>query len=124
MKVAKAQERIRIQREGRRARVRKKIRGTADRPRLAVHRSNRYISVQLIDDSASRTIVAASTRDKELSFEGSGTTLAAAAALGQRIAALAKEHGIEKVVFDKGWYRYHGRVRALAEAAREAGLVF
>ena len=124
MKVAKAQQRVRIQREGRRMRVRKKIRGTAERPRMSVHRSNRYISVQLIDDVASRTLVAASTRDEEVSFEGSGTTLAAAAALGQRIAELAKEQGIDTVVFDKGWYRYHGRVRALAEAAREAGLTF
>lgn len=122
MKIASAKAKIESRRSGRKVRARKKLQGTASRPRLAVHRSNRYLSVQLIDDVTGRTLAAASSRDDGLKFEGSGKTLAAASAVGAKIADLAKAKGIDSVVFDKSWYKYHGRVRALAEAARQSGL--
>ncbi|MCC5952155.1 MAG: 50S ribosomal protein L18 [Acidimicrobiia bacterium] len=104
-------------------RVRKKVRGTAERPRLAVFRSNRHLSVQVIDDDAARTLAAASTLDPALrdSLEGSGN-VAAATAVGTLVAERAKAAGITQVVFDRGGFRYHGRVAAVADAAREAGL--
>jgi large subunit ribosomal protein L18 len=106
-------------------RVRKHVSGTAERPRLAMYRSLHHISVQLVDDTAGRTLAAASTTDADLraSLQG-GPTLSAATAVGKAIAARARDQGIESVIFDRGGYLYHGRVRALAEAAREGGLRF
>ncbi len=103
-------------------RVRKKVVGTAERPRLAVYRSNKHISVQVIDDSAGTTLVAASTYESDLR-QGSGT-VAGAAAVGSVVGQRAKAAGVNSVVFDRGGNRYMGRVAALAEAAREAGLEF
>lgn len=105
-------------------RVRKKIHGTAARPRLAVYRTNKHLSVQVIDDDAARTLAAASTTEAALRGEGSGATVDAATRLGQVVAERAKAAGIEKVVFDRGGYLYHGRIAAVAAAAREAGLEF
>jgi large subunit ribosomal protein L18 len=105
-------------------RVRKKIHGTAARPRLAVYRTNKHLSVQVIDDDAARTVAAASTTEAALRGEGSGATVDAATRLGKVIAERAKAAGIEKVVFDRGGYLYHGRIAAVAAAAREAGLEF
>ena len=104
-------------------RVRKKVRGTAERPRLAVYRSNRHIIAQVIDDSAGHTLVSASSTEAELRSGPTGN-VAGAAAVGQLIAARAKEKNITAVVFDRGGFRYHGRVAALADSAREAGLEF
>lgn len=103
-------------------RVRKSIHGTAERPRLAVFRSNRHLVAQLIDDDAGRTIAAASTTEADLR-DGSGT-VAAATKVGALVADRAKAAGVSKVVFDRGGYIYHGRVAAVAAAAREAGLEF
>jgi large subunit ribosomal protein L18 len=105
----------------RHARVRKKVSGTAERPRLAVFRSNRHIVAQVIDDTAARTLAAASTTEAELRGQPTGN-VAAAAAVGRLVGARAREAGIHRVVFDRGGFRYHGRVAALAEAARESGL--
>ena len=105
-------------------RVRKKVHGTAERPRLAVHRSNKHITVQVIDDDAGRTIASASTNEPEVRGSGSGATVAAATKVGQIAAQRAKAAGVSKVVYDRGGYLYHGRVAAVAEAAREAGLEF
>jgi len=105
-------------------RVRKKIHGTAARPRLAVFRSNKHLSLQVIDDDAGRTLVAASTAEAELRAAGSGSTVAAATRLGQVLAERAKAAGVNQVVFDRGGFLYHGRVAAVAAAAREAGLEF
>jgi large subunit ribosomal protein L18 len=102
----------------RHARVRRKVSGTAERPRLAVFRSNRHIYAQLIDDAAARTIAAASDRE----VEASGPKRDAAKAVGELIAARAKDAGVERAVFDRGGRLYHGRVAALAEGAREKGL--
>jgi large subunit ribosomal protein L18 len=112
-------------RERRHVRVRKKVQGTAERPRLNVYRSLVGIYVQVIDDGASQTLAAASSVDNELKAKLKGKNKTDQARLvGQLIAERAKAKGIEKVVFDRGGYRYQGRVRALAEAAREAGLQF
>ncbi|HEY7627944.1 MAG TPA: 50S ribosomal protein L18 [Ilumatobacteraceae bacterium] len=105
-------------------RVRKKIHGTEARPRLAVFRSNKHLSLQLIDDDSGRTLAAASTAEAELRAAGSGSTVAAATRLGKVIAERAKAAGVNQVVFDRGGFLYHGRVAAVAEAAREAGLEF
>ena len=112
---------VRQARERRHRRVRGKIRGTAERPRLAVFRSNKGIFAQLVDDDAARTLVAASWLELK-SFKGSKTEQAAE--VGKRLAASAKKAGVETVVFDRGGYLYHGRVKALADGAREGGLVF
>jgi len=105
-------------------RVRKKIHGTAERPRLAVYRSNKHLSVQLIDDDAGRTIASASSLEKDFRAQGSGSTVAAATKVGTLIAQRAKQAGVSKVVFDRGGFLYHGRIAAVADAAREAGLEF
>ena len=105
-------------------RVRKKIHGTAARPRLAVYRSNKHLTLQVIDDEAGRTLVSASTNEPSIKGEGTGGTVEAAARLGTLIAERAKAAGIDKVVFDRGGYLYHGRIAAVAAAAREAGLEF
>ena len=113
----------RAARDRRHRRVRKQVSGSAARPRLAVFRSLRHISVQLVDDTAGRTLAAASTTERTLQA-GNGPTADAAAVVGRTIAERARGLGIEEVVFDRGGYLYHGRVRALAEAAREGGLRF
>jgi large subunit ribosomal protein L18 len=105
-------------------RVRKKIHGTAERPRLAVHRSNKHIVAQLIDDDAGRTLAAASTIESAQRTTGAGGTVEAASRIGTLIAERAKAAGIDRVVFDRGGFIYHGRIAALAGAAREAGLEF
>lgn len=112
-------------RKRRHLRVRKRVFGTPERPRLNVFRSLSQIYAQVIDDEAGHTLVAASTLDPELKPKLQGLTKTEQAKLvGRLIAERAKAKGIQKVVFDRGGYRYHGRVRALAEAAREAGLDF
>ena len=102
-------------------RVRSKVVGTAERPRLAVYRSNRGISAQVIDDAAGRTIAAASSQDRSLAKAKRAET---PAAVGKLVAERAKDAGVATVVFDRGGYLYHGRVKALADAARENGLEF
>lgn len=106
-------------------RLRRKLQGTADRPRLAVYRSGKHIYAQLIDDAAGVTIASASTIDKTLKDSiKSGANKTAAVEVGKLIATKAKDKGIEVVVFDRGGNLYHGRIAALADAAREAGLLF
>lgn len=122
MKVETQSQRKNEQRGARRARVRRKVHGTAERPRLSVFRSSKFIYAQIIDDERGVTLAAASSRDPEVVAEGSRKSVDAAAAVGKAIAARAKEAKVERVVFDKGWYRYHGRIRSLADAVREAGL--
>ncbi|HEX9411661.1 MAG TPA: 50S ribosomal protein L18 [Actinomycetota bacterium] len=101
----------------RHSRVRRKVRGTAERPRLAVYRSNRHIYAQLVDDLSARTLVATSDLDA-----ADGNKTARAKKVGQAIAERARSMGVEQVVFDRGGRLFHGRVKALADAAREAGL--
>jgi large subunit ribosomal protein L18 len=113
----------RAARERRHARIRRHVTGTAERPRLAVYRSNAGIYAQVIDDRIGHTLASASTLDKGLEVEGEGK-VAQSRAVGKLVAERAKQAGVEQVVFDRGGNRYHGRVRALAEAAREAGLEF
>jgi large subunit ribosomal protein L18 len=104
-------------------RVRKKVRGTAERPRLAVFRSSKHIVAQVIDDISGRTIAAASTHEKDLRTGATGNK-DAAATVGRLVGERAKAAGVTKVVYDRGGFLYHGRVAALADAAREAGLEF
>ncbi|WCJ26441.1 50S ribosomal protein L18 [Euphorbia peplus] len=114
-------------RTARHIRVRKKIEGTPERPRLCVFRSNKHLYVQVIDDSKMHTLAAASTMQKPISEEfdySSGPTLEIAKKVGEAIAKSCLEKGIIKVAFDRGGYPYHGRVKALADAAREHGLQF
>jgi large subunit ribosomal protein L18 len=103
-------------------RIRRKLQGTPERPRLAVFRSVAHIYAQVIDDSKGRTLVAASSVEK--AGKTAGGNVAAAKTIGKAIAERAKEKGINRVVFDRGGYQYHGRIKALADAAREAGLEF
>ena len=110
-------------RNARHARVRNKVTGTSNVPRLNVFRSNSNIFAQIIDDEASKTLVSASSIDKELKLENSGN-IDAAIKVGELLAKRAKKAKISKVVFDRGGYQYHGRVKALADAARENGLEF
>ena len=112
----KTEQRARIRR-----RIRAKVAGTAERPRLSVFRSNRYIYAQLIDDAAGRTLAAASSREDGVD---GASRVEKSKAVGQRLAERAKAAGVEAVVFDRGGYRYHGNVRALAEGARDGGLQF
>jgi large subunit ribosomal protein L18 len=113
------------QRERRRFRVRRSIRGTAERPRLTVFRSHQHIYAQVIDDATGRTLASASTADKTLrEGVGFGGNKQAAEAVGKAVAERAKAAGIAPVCFARGSFRYHGRVAALAEAARAAGLQF
>lgn len=109
-------------RQKRHLRVRNKIAGTADCPRLNVFRSSKHIYAQIIDDNAGVTLVSASTLEK--GFEGSGSNKEAARKVGEMVGKRAVEKGIETVVFDRGGYLYHGRVQELAEGARESGLKF
>jgi large subunit ribosomal protein L18 len=105
-----------------RERIRRKVNGTAERPRLAVKKSLKHIYVQVIDDAAGKTIAAASTREAD--SKAKGANAAAAKAVGALIARKAKDKGITRVVFDRGGYQYHGNIKALADAARENGLEF
>ncbi|MBT9312336.1 50S ribosomal protein L18 [Leptothoe kymatousa] len=108
----------------RHSRIRRRIKGTADRPRLAVYRSNNHIYAQVIDDYKHHTLAAASTLDADIKDDASGATKDASAKVGKLVAERSLEKGIKQVVFDRGGNLYHGRVAALAEAAREAGLDF
>jgi large subunit ribosomal protein L18 len=106
-------------------RIRKKISGTPERPRLAVYRSQAHIYAQVIDDGTGRTVCSASSLDETLKKDTKrGANVAAAKAVGSLIATRAKEKGVEAVVFDRGGFQYHGRIKALADAAREGGLKF
>lgn len=113
---SKNQIRLRIHR-----RIRRRVKGTEVRPRLAVFRSVKHIYAQVIDDAKGHTVVAASSTEKS---GGNGGNVAGAKAIGELVAERAKDKGIKAVVFDRGGYQYHGRVKALADAAREAGLEF
>lgn len=104
-------------------RIRQRVQGTAERPRLAIFRSLKHIYAQVIDDRSSTTLVAASSNEKK-SGASNGGNIAGAKEVGRAVAERAKEKGITRVVFDRGGYLYHGRVKALADAAREAGLEF
>ncbi|MFN2217493.1 MAG: 50S ribosomal protein L18 [Anaerolineae bacterium] len=120
----KAKEK-RLARQRRHARVRRHVRGTAERPRLCVFRSLRHIQVQVIDDTSGRTLVAASTHDSSVRSQLDGKDKSAqAAVVGEVIAKRALDAGITQIVFDRGGYKYHGRVKSLADAARKAGLEF
>ena len=115
----------RRQRQRRKYRVRKRFRGTAECPRLSVFRSNKHMYVQLIDDQEGKTLAAVSTRDKSLGKAvKKGGNKDAAAAIGKAIAQRAEKAGIKQICFDRGPFKYHGRVAALADAARETGLAF
>jgi len=105
-------------------RIRKKVMGTAERPRLAVYRSLNHIYAQLVDDLSGRTILTVSSLDKKLVEKGGKGKLEASKKVGKQIATLAKEKGIDRVCFDRGGYLYHGRVKAVADGAREGGLNF
>jgi large subunit ribosomal protein L18 len=105
-------------------RVRKKVVGTQARPRLAVFRSNAHITAQVIDDSTGRTLASAATVEKDIRGAGGTGNKSAAATVGRLVAERAREAGVTQVVFDRGGFLYHGRVAALADAAREAGLEF
>jgi large subunit ribosomal protein L18 len=120
MSSAKHKRDARIKRH---ARVRKHVRGTAERPRLAVFRSNKHISAQVIDDIAGRTLASASTHESDPRTGGTSNK-DAAGRVGRLLAERARAAGVERVVFDRGGFLYHGRVAAVAEAAREAGLEF
>lgn len=109
-------------RRRRHARVRKSLVGSAERPRLAVYRSNRYIYAQVIDDGAGATLAAASSQEQPL--RDKTLTVETASEVGKLVAARAKEAGVTAVVFDRGGNKFHGRVKALADAARESGLEF
>ncbi len=116
---------INNQRANRAYRVRKRVRGTAERPRMSVHRTLKHLSVQLIDDHAGRTLVSVSTLDKGLRGDLKyGGNCEAAKLIGQKVAEKAKAVGVTQVAFDRGHCRYHGRVAALADAARAGGLEF
>jgi large subunit ribosomal protein L18 len=117
----KAKER-RISRNRIRVRIRRKVSGTAERPRLSVKKSLKHIYVQVIDDASGKTIVAASSREADAGAKGANA--AAAKAVGALIAKKAKDKGVKRVVFDRGGYQYHGNIKALADAARENGLEF
>ena len=112
-----------LARSRRHRRVRKRVRGTADRPRLAVFRSNRHVTAQVIDDVAGHTLAAASTVEPDLRSGATGNK-DAATVVGRLVAERARAAGVERVVFDRGGFLYHGRVAAVADAAREAGLEF
>lgn len=115
---SKNQIRLRIH-----TRIRRKVAGTPERPRLAVFRSVKHIYAQVIDDSKGHTVASAASTEKAAAAK-SGGNLAGAKAIGKLVAERAKDKGVKAVVFDRGGYHYHGRVKALAEAAREAGLEF
>ena len=120
-KVAQARRESRLRRH---RRVRKKIHGTAERPRMAVYRSNKHLTVQVIDDDAGATLASVSTTEADQRANGSGGSVDAATRVGTLIAERAKAAGVDKVVFDRGGFAFHGRIEAVATAAREEGLEF
>jgi large subunit ribosomal protein L18 len=111
-------------RDRRRKHIRKNLSGTPARPRMSVFRGNKTMYVQVIDDVDGVTLASASTLEKQFREKGKMTKTAAASALGEQIARRAVDAGISQVVFDRGGYKYHGRIKALADAARENGLIF
>ena len=119
MALTKLERRTRIK-----MRIRKKISGTAEAPRLAVYRSNKQIYVQVVDDLKGETILSASSKEKDIAALAGIKKIEQAKLVGKLLAAKCKEKGIEKVVFDRSGYKYHGRVKSLADAAREGGLKF
>jgi len=119
MALSKLEKRSRI-----RLRIRKKISGTAEKPRLAVFRSNKQIYVQLVDDLKGVTLLSVSSKEKEIAGNAGIKKTEQAKLVGKSLAARCKEKGIENIVFDRSGYKYHGRVKSLAEAAREGGLKF
>lgn len=119
MALSKRERRIRIK-----YRIRKRLSGSAEKPRLCVYRSNKNISVQLIDDNKGHTLVAASSMNKEVTANNSTNKKEIAQFVGKLIAERATQAGIQEVVFDRNGFKYHGRVKALADAAREGGLKF
>jgi len=119
MSLTKIERRIRIKH-----RIRKKITGTAQKPRMSVFRSNKHIYVQCIDDLAGHTIAAAGSREKEITEAAKGNKMEQARLVGKKIAEMCLAKGITEVVFDRNGYLYHGRVKMLADAAREGGLKF
>lgn len=119
------EKQIKRQRQNRDWRVGNRVRGTCDRPRLTVFRSNKFIYAQIVDDQRGQTLAAASSRQADICPKGTnGGNTAAAVLVGKILAKRAIDRGIKKVAFDRGSYRYHGRVAALANAAREGGLEF
>ena len=127
IKASKLRKSRQLQRRRRHARIRKKVHGTGERPRLAVYRSLRNIEGQVIDDDRHHTLVGLSTLAPELqdgAAPEAGGKIEAARAAGRLLAERARDRGVTSVVFDRGGYRYHGRVRAFAEGAREGGLIF
>ena len=119
MALTKLERRTRI-----RMRIRKKINGTAETPRIAVYRSNKQIYVQVVDDLKGVTLLSASSREKEIAAQTGVKKTEQAKLVGKLLATKCKEKGIEQVVFDRSGYKYHGRVKSLADAAREGGLKF
>jgi large subunit ribosomal protein L18 len=119
MALTKLERRTRIK-----MRIRKKINGTAETPRLAVYRSNKQIYVQVVDDLKGITLLSASSKEKDVAARTGIKKIEQAKLVGKLLAAKCKEKGIEKVVFDRSGYKYHGRVKSLADAAREGGLKF
>ncbi|MBI5010055.1 MAG: 50S ribosomal protein L18 [Bacteroidia bacterium] len=119
MALTKLERRSRIK-----MRIRKKISGTAEAPRLAVYRSNKQIYVQVVNDLKGETILSASSKEKDIAAQTGIKKIEQAKLVGKLLAAKCKEKGIEKVVFDRSGYKYHGRVKSLADAAREGGLKF
>jgi large subunit ribosomal protein L18 len=119
MALTKLERRSRI-----RMRIRKKINGTAESPRLAVYRSNKQIYVQVVDDLNGVTLLSASSREKDIAAQTGIKKIEQAKLVGSLLAAKCKEKGIQSVVFDRSGYKYHGRVKSLADAAREGGLKF
>ncbi|HAM09182.1 MAG: 50S ribosomal protein L18 [Bacteroidetes bacterium GWE2_41_25] len=119
MALTKLERRTRIK-----LRIRKKINGTAESPRLAVYRSNKQIYVQVVDDLKGETILSASSKEKDIAAQTGIKKTEQAKLVGKLLAEKCKEKGIEKVVFDRSGYKYHGRVKSLADAAREGGLKF
>jgi len=119
----KSAERVEARRRVR-VRIRRNVRGSGERPRLAVFKSGRHIYAQVIDDASGRTLAHASTLDEGLRKEKPGANVAGAKKVGKLVAERAKQKGVARVVFDRGGYIYHGKVKALAEAAREGGLEF
>jgi large subunit ribosomal protein L18 len=122
MAILRSRNKLRMRRHDR---IRKRLKGSAERPRLSVFRSLHHVYAQVIDDATGRTVVAASTREKAVA-DGltSKASTAAAQRVGEIVAQRAKEKGVTAVVFDRGGYKYHGRIKALADAARSAGLEF
>ena len=113
-----------VSRKKRHTRIRKRVEGTPERPRLNIYRSLSHIYAQVIDDTQAKTLASASSLDKDLKAAKNGGNLEGAKSVGKLVAERAKAAGVEKVVFDRGGYLYHGRVQALADAAREGGLDF